>query len=872
MSWIRQWLARRQQEEDLAEEIRSHLAIEAQQLQEEGEDPDSAALAARRVFGDVLRIQEDVREAWGWARVGRFRADVRFGLRMLRKTPFWTGIICATLALGIGIGTAIFSLVYGVLLKPLPYPAADRIVALWPTTNRRGGTRINVSAALWLDWRKNSTAFEDIALTRPIANFNLTGDGDPERLQGARTTFDVPLVLGLRPLIGRTFTREEQDADARVVVLSHGFWKRRFGGDPGVIGRKIQLNGEPFDVVGVMPPEYRYPNGDFELWAPLYIPAGEIRHGMNHQYLAIARLKRGVRVDQAQAELSASMDRLSAEFPEVYGRGPERAGALAEQLASSDAYQVRGTLYMLLAAVGCLLLIGCMNLSVLLIARAGARAQELAIRVALGAGSARLRRQLLAEAVPLSIAGSAGGLLLAWWLLRALVPLLPATTPRVSSIGLQGPVVVFSLGVSLAVVMLASLLPGRVAARGDPAGALAQYTRSIASGGRARNILVVAQIAVTLVLVLGGLLFVRSFAALMRVRPGFSSEGVLTMHLAVTRARYPKDNQIAGYFQRLIGRVASIPGVTAAGIVNRLPLSVTTQTGGVEFENQPGSLMSDWRSATPGYFEAMGVPLKQGRLFSEMDRESSPAVGLIDERIARQVFGAANPIGKRFRRYLPGSTQQDPRAAVVGVVGHVLNDSLEKDPRPQVYWPEAQRAQDRGALVVRVAGRPETFAKAVVEKIREENPDQPVYDVRPMEQWVSRALQSRTLLTGVVAVFGFASLLLASLGLYGVVSYMAELRRREFGIRVALGAGPGRIRSFVLWHAGKLALWGVGIGLPLSWLASRAEEALLFDVTERDLFSWVLSPALLILVALIAGLRPAVKSARSDPAVTLRLQ
>jgi putative ABC transport system permease protein len=340
--------------------------------------------------------------------------------------------------------------------------------------------------------------------------------------------------------------------------------------------------------------------------------------------------------------------------------------------------------------------------------------------------------------------------------------------------------------------------------------------------------------------------------------------------LAVTRAKYREDERVADYYRRIVERVKSIPGVTAAGIVNRLPLSGVAQIGGVEFEGRLGSYDSDWRSATPGYFEAIGIPVKQGRVFLESDGPQSPKIALIDERMARRVFGSGSPIGKRFRRHLPGFSPQDPWSEIVGVVGHILNDSLERDPRPQVYWPETQRTQDRGALVVRTARHPESYTQAVVEQIRKEDPDQPVYDVHSMEEWVGRTLQSRTLLTGLVTLFGGASLLLACLGLYGVVSYTADLRLREFGIRLALGASTGHVRGLVLRYAGRLALWGCAIGLALSWPVGAALESLLFGVSRGDAASWLLAPALLIAVALLSGLGPAGKAAKTDPAVTLR--
>jgi putative ABC transport system permease protein len=379
---------------------------------------------------------------------------------------------------------------------------------------------------------------------------------------------------------------------------------------------------------------------------------------------------------------------------------------------------------------------------------------------------------------------------------------------------------------------------------------------------------------VTLVLLIGGLLFARSFSALLQVKPGFSSGGVLTMHLAVTRAKYREDDRVADYYRRIVARVTSVPGVIAAGIVNRLPFSGVAQTGGVEFEGRTEHYDSDWRSATPGYFQAIGIPVKQGRLFQDSDRPQSMRVGLIDERLATRVFGPGSPIGKRFRRYLPTFSQQDqdPWTVIVGVVGHILNDNLEQDLRPQVYWPETQRTQDRGALVVRTIGSPGTYVHAVVAQIRKEDRDQPVYDVRTMKQWVDRTLQRRTLLTGLVALFGGASLLLACVGLYGVVSYTASLRRREFGIRMALGADGVQVRALVLRHAGKLALTGCAIGLGFVYPISRALHSLLFGISSWDAAAWVFGPALLITVGLLAGFGPAWKAAKTDPAVTLRVE
>jgi putative ABC transport system permease protein len=863
MSWFRFWRRRKLEESDLEEELRAHLAIEARRRAESGDDPVDAAFAARRAFGSLARIQEETRDAWGWSHLQRFFDDVRHGLRMLRKTPGWTAVISGTLTLGIGLTTAIFSLVYSVLLQPLPYREPDRLMALWITTTApevaRGVSKLFVSAANWNEWRLESKSFEDIALARPIANFNLTGDGPPERLQGGRTSWNLPHLLGVQPLIGRVFTEEENHHDARVAILSYAFWTGRFGRDPNIIGRKIQLNGEPFQVIGVMPPDYAYPSKDFDLWTPLFIPPGEIQaRDINFQYISVGRLKSGVSREQAQAEMSAIMSRTRGQYP---------LDALVEPLLASTVGDVSTALYVLLGAVGCLLLISCINLGVLLIARATARSREMAVRSALGASSSRLARQMLAEILPLSAFGVTSGLLAAWGLLKLALPWLPPTMPRTEAIGLHYPVFVFAGALSLMVVVLAGMLPARLAARIPLSAAWQQDSRTASAASHLRGVLVAVQIAITLTVLFGGGLLVRSLAAVLSVRPGFTADRVLTMHLAVTRVKYPKDSQVADYYRRIVERVKSIPGVLEAGFVNRLPFSGIAQTNSIEFEGKPelGALSVDSRSATPGYFAAIGIPLIRGRIFSDQDKTPT---GLIDEQLAKRVFGKESPLGKRFRFSLQGFDVS--WVEIVGVVGHIRNDGLESDPRPQAYWPETVRAQDRAALVVRTAGQPESFTTAVVERIHNENPEQPVYDVRSMEAWIDRSLQSRNLLTGLVTFFGAASLFLACLGLYGVVSYTAGLRLREFGIRIALGARPRDIRTMVILQAGKLALWGSAAGMIAAWPVSRALQTFLFGVRSTDTVTWLAVPIFLVVVCLLASFGPAGRSGRIDPSNSLR--
>jgi predicted permease len=874
---------KRRLERDLEDEIRSHLDWQTEEHIMQGMSPAEARQAALRKFGGVAQVKEVYRDRFTLPAVETAIQDFRYGLRMLRKSPGWTAVMGATLALGIGLTTAVFSLAYGVLLRAMPYPEPERLVDITLTNTRAasiGIPRFSVNSANWLEWREHARSFEEIALTRVAADFNLTGSGPPERVRGARTSWNLTNILGVQPLLGRMFTEEETLQNVKVAILSYGFWDRRFARDPAVLGRSIQLDGESYEVVGVLPPNFRYPSNDFDLLAPLFIPLAEARAWGHFYYRAVGRLKPGIRLEQAQAELIAITQRLSEKYPQsqvTQGAGPAgQDGAWVESLRDSGVGQFRTTLYLLLAAVGCLLLIGCINLGGLLIVRASARTHEFAMRAALGASAARLRRQALAEALPLSAVGAAGGVLFAWMLLKLLLPLLPRHLPGLESIGLHVPVLAFALALSLLVVLLAGMLPARLAVRAELAGTIQGGSRTVASSGATRNAFVTAQIAITLVLVFAGGLLVRSLVAVINVNSGFSSEGVLTLQLQVARAKYPTDTQVADYYHRLAARIRAIPGVKEAGAVSLLPFAAGRPSGPVEIEGKSveGQLPAEFCSVTPGYFAAQGIPLLRGRDFSELDKDDLPPVAVIDEQLARKAFGEADPLGKRIRFAV--ITDSSPWIEIVGVVGHIRTGSLETDRFPQVYWPKAQqrpetqRTQERGALVVRTDGRPESFAAAIVDQIHRENPDQPVYDVRTMEDWLDRSLQSRNLFTGLVGLFGGSALLLVCLGLYGVVSYGAGLRLREFAIRTALGAQPGDVRRLVFSHAARLWLSGSMIGLIAAWPAGRVLRSQLFGVGSTDAVALAAAPFLLLLIALLAGLGPARRAGRVDPAVTLR--
>jgi predicted permease len=646
--------------------------------------------------------------------------------------------------------------------------------------------------------------------------------------------------------------------------LSFALWERRFGKDPAILGRKIVLNGAPVEIIGVMAPEYRFPTRSFELWTPLFVPQEAIQ-GRYGDFNAVGRLRPGATIEQAQTEISAIMDR----DPTAVANG-FRLGLFAEPFLDAAVGPVKDVLWTLLEAVGALLLIGCLSLGGLLVARAGARFRELSVRAALGADVGRLRRQMLAETLPLSAAGITGGVALAWALVQGLRSWLPATMPRTETIALHAPVLAFSAVISVAVVLLAAILPALLVGRTPLAETMRASSRSVTGASGLRQWLVAAQIAVTLAILFGGGLLARSLAAQLAVRPGFETDGVLTLHLAVTRAKYPKDEQISIYLDRIAARVKTIPGVIEAGLVNRLPLSGTGQVNPVEFEGRPelGVVSTSSRSATPGYFGAMRSPVVRGRAFAESDKTGGPSVGVIDELLARRVFGGSDPVGKRFRFSPPNF--KGPWVEIVGVVGHIRNEGPQEDTRPQVYWPESQRAQDRAALVVRTSREPNSLTSAVIEQIRQENPEQAVYDVRTLDEWMDRVMQTRTLLTGLVGAFAGAALLLACLGLYGVVAYNTNLRMREFGVRMALGAATLSIQGLVLRQAGRVVIAGAVIGLLVAWPVGLAVRGLLFEVPAADLWSLAGATLLLLMVALGAALGPAVRASKANPATVLR--
>ena len=840
---------RRALDDQLQRDIAFHLDQEAAEGVRSGLAASEARRRARASFGSVDAVRDDIRDRRRLPIVESLVQDVRYGARQLMRHPTFAVSGVLILALGIAATTAIFSIAHSVLARALPYEQPDRLVTLGSVPRDVGFQSAYAGAADYFDWRERQDVFEDLGLTRPVANYNLTGFGEPERLQGARTTASVFRTLRARPLFGRTYTEAEQLDPARaasVAVLSYGLWQRRFGGDPAIVGRIIVLNGTATEVLGVMEPEFQYPDRTFELWTPLYFPSGSMTGRRDFSYLAVARLKPDVTLDMARARMSVIAENLVREFPQTN----TNVRVLVDSMLDSMTGSVRHTLSVLLCAVGALFLVSCVNLASLVLARAASRTQEFALRASLGATRSRLARQFVAEAIPLATIGAALGVLGAHWLLRLLVPLLPATVPRLGEIGLHGPV--------LAVSVLLSAIAACVVALAPAVHVRSSIARGPVSRGRVRDLLIVTEIACTVLLLVTSGLLIKSFAQLRETDPGFRPAGVLSLHLAINRTKHGDDPGVARYLGRLIDRVRAVPGVNAVGIVNRLPLGGQVQSGVIRIEGQDRRIATDWRTASVDYFRALDIPILAGRLFGEAPNR--PLEGLIDARLAREAFGGESPIGTRFRIDAPDA----PWVEIVGVVGHILHDGLDRDPQPQIYWPYDQRTQDRMAMVVKTTVDPAVIASAVRHAVYETDPEQALYDVRPMTAVVEGTLRGRWLTTVVIGAFGLLALTLASAGLYGVVSYLTAQRRREFGVRLALGATSSDVIGLVVKQGLVRATAGLSLGLALAGLATRALGTMLHGVDPWDPLVYVAGTGLLVLVVLVASVLPAWDAARLD--------
>ncbi len=807
-----------------------------------------------------------------------FMLDVRFGLRQLRKNPGFTAVAVLTLALGIGANTAIFSVVHGVLLKPLPYPEPERVVTVWSTNLdwRDSGIpnlqswwdRFPLSFPLFQDWQEHNRVFEHIGAMND-AEFTLTGIGHPEKLQGAQVTAGVFAVLRSRPALGRLFTQEEDRAGGpALVVLSHALWQRRFGASRTVLGEQIIFNNTSFTIIGVMPAGFFYPDTETEFWTAF---SDELRQrGRGTQSLeVIARLKPGVSLEQALRHMEDLTHQINEDFAEQQG------GTLGVRLIPLHDEFVGGArpgLLLLVGASAFVLLLACANIANLLLARQAGRQRELAIRTALGAGRFRIARQLLAESSVLALLGGSLGMLLAVAGLQPLAALLPRSLPRISLLTIEPMALWFALGASVLTGLIVGVLP---AFRGAPSAlsiSLQQGARSIESRQQRRlqSGLAVAQVAIAFVLLAGASLFVHSLARLHSVELGFVPERALIFRLSPSESRYPNRASLERFSEGLIQSLSQLPGVRRVSMASYVPFLGSTSWTTITYEGPSENAQSHVRviRVSPAYFEALGIPVLSGRAFTEQDRRGASRVGTVNRSMARKLWGDRSPIGKRI---LYGDAE-DPWFTVVGVVGDVRDIRLEREPEPTMYLPAAQNMPRPQVYVLKTDVDPGSLAAAVTRTVWDQDPELPVSDLATMN-WAlatrSALLRSRTLLVSLLAI---AAVLLATVGLYGVLSYSVGRRTHEIGIRMALGASPGNILGMVLRQGLRLTLLGVGIGLAGAFALTRFLESMLFGVTPTDPTTFAGAALLLTAVALLACYIPARRATKVDPMVALRYE
>lgn len=811
--------------------------------------------------------------------------DLCYGLRMLAKTPGFTLIAIFTLALGIGANTAIFSIVNGLLLNPLPFRNSERLAIVWTHSPGANVAQDWPSPGQFSSLKTENTVFEALALAQG-SNVILTGNNaEPERLGAVRASSAVFSLLGAQAMLGRVFQPEEDTPDKPLtVILSHGLWQRRFGGDSKVLGQSLTIQGRSYTVVGVMPPEFSLgyevmPTvgsvAQAELLLPLPLSAERMNNHGDENYNVLARLKPGATIAQAQTELNLAVRRLEQQFPERYPQS-RRFSFSIRPLLEQVVGDVRLALYILLSAVGCVLLIACANVANLLLARAAVREKEMAIRTAIGAGRWRVVRQLLTESVLLSAVGGALGLLLAVWGLSLLRWLKPGDIPRLGVISIDGRVLAFTSVVVLLTGILFGLAPALRNSRVSLSETLKEGGRSLAGGGhKLRNLLVVTEIALSLVLLIGAGLLIRSFMRVQQVEPGFVPQNVLSMRLALIGQTYSEEPRRVEFFNQLWERLRRLPGVEGAGGVSVLPLTGGIGWGSITIEGYDTAagqnmIQADQRVASAGYFEAMKIPLLRGRLFAEQDAKEAQPVVLIDESMARTYWPNGDPIGKRLKR--GDANSKAPWLTIVGVVKTVKHYALDTDSRVALYTPHLQSGAGSLAVVVRTGADPASLAASIIREARAVDPNLPLYDVKPMGQWLSESLARRRFAMLMLGLFAVVAMLLAGVGIYGVMSYTVAQRTREIGIRVALGAQTRDVLKLVVRQGMSLTGIGVGIGLVAAIVATRLMASLLFGVGATDPVTFIAIALLLAVVALLACYLPARRATKVDPMIALRYE
>lgn len=868
---------RRQLDRELAAEIEAHIEERAEELMESGMIRADALLAARSQFGNRTALLEQSREVWSFPRLESLLRDLRIGARSLRHAPLFTAAVVATLALGIGVNAAVFSLIDAVLLRPLPFPESGRIVALWERPPKTVVTAAlatrrqqnPVSPANFLDWRDRSASFESTAaMSFSPFPIGLSGFGEPLAVDGASVSAEFFRVLGVRPLLGRVFDASEDVPDGpRVAVLGYSLWRRQFGGDRSVVGRTVRILNEPNKIVGVMPKGFDLPFAHAELWTPIRIARSAAADQGRYLYV-VAKLKRGVSIASAQADLEGVARQIAEERP-LTNRGWS-AGIVS--LYEQTTGEVGTALWLLFGAVALVLLIAAGNVASLLLMRGAERQREIALRAALGASRGRIASQLLVESLLLSLAGGLLGVGLAAAALRAITASLPALAlPRMEGVQVDVRMLAFGFALSLLTTLLFGLGPALAFARTGPDAALKAGDRRITPrGGRFRKMLVVAEVALSLVLLAGAGLLARSFLNQVGVSRGFRIDNILTMRMFFAPSRYYDDRRRGLYLDEMVSRVRSLPGVEAASSVNLLPVTGIVSGSGFRRmdrpEPAPGTQpTADFVIVSPQYFAVMGIPLLSGRDFDQHDTISAEPAIVVNQAFADKFFPAEDPLGKRL-----GLNWNVRHGIIVGVSANARQTSLAIPPQPSIFLAQAQSPMYYGALVVRTRTSPAALAHAVAETVHAVDPDQAISNVESMEQVVEQSVARPRLEAFLLGVFAVLALLLAAIGLYGLLAYSVARRTREIGIRMALGANTSRLVGGVVREGLGLVLAGMLAGLVAALALTRLLASLLYDVKPTDPLTFLGVCGLLLVVGLCAAWVPARRVVAVDPARSLR--
>ena len=803
--------------------------------------------------------------------------DLRYGARMFIKNPAVTLVAIIALTLGIGANTAIFTVVNAVLLRSMPYADAEQLAVIWETRPANAQNVINLGN--FFDWKDQNNVFVDMAAFFDFNN-NLTGDGEPEEVAGQIATTNLFSVLGVNPIRGRAFAPDDgKSGQPKVVVIGYDLWQRRFGGDNNIVGRTITINNNPNTIIGVLPADvgWHVEKGSMikkapEIWSPWQV-SNELRQRRGRFARAVGRLKPGVTVAQAQNEMNVIGARLRQQYPEFNTNWGVNVVPLRTQFTG----EIRKPLLILLGAVGFVLLIACANVANLLLARAASRKKEIALRAGLGASRWRIARQLLTESVLLSAVGGVFGLLLAWWGTKALIALSPGGLMDLRHVKVSLPVLGFTFGLTLLTGIVFGLVPALEAAHFDLNDSLKEGGKNIGGGARShrlRNLFVITQVALALVLLVGAGLLLKSFNRLQSVAPGFESNNLLTMQINLPGKKYDTDPKVINFYQRAIEQFRAIPGVEVAGAISFLPFNGPHAGTGVAIEGQPkrppGQELGTGVCVTDAnYFQAMHIPLKQGRLFTEQEATEMRHVVVVNETFVRKNLGGQDPLGKRV---IIEMKDENLPSEIIGVVGDSKHMGLETEVEPMSYWPHPELAYSSMTLAIRTKGDPTSIAGAARQVIRNLDPDQPVGQVTTMDDLMARSVARSKFNATLLAVFSLVALIMAAVGIYGVMSYAVQLRTHEIGIRMALGAQRGDVLRMVVKQGIALGLIGVAAGLAASFGLTRLITTLLFEVTATDKTTFGLVAGGLFLVTLIACYMPARRATKVDPLVALRYE